>query len=101
MEGLIQWKESAKLMLMWLILGLAGGLIHICEEEEHLTLKRKMVSLIISCLTGMTGGMVLSSVIKDPMVLGGICSMMGYGGILVLRAALKAVMKKLTKVIGD
>lgn len=101
METLIEWKESVRLMLSWLILGLIGGMVHLCEEEKHLTIKRKLIELMLSCFTGMIGGMLFSKIITDQMVLNGMCAMFGYGGILVIRAILDAIIKKIKKTVGE
>lgn len=93
--------ESIRLVLMYMMLGLVGGLIHACEEEEHTTLKRKIISIITAGFTGTMSGMILSTTISSPTVLGGVCAMTGYGGVLILRSIIKAIVKKMNKVIGD
>ena len=82
-------------ILIWLILGLTGGVVHTCENKEHTTLKHNVASLLTSGFAGMVGGMLFHSVFEDPMMLGGACAMMGYMGQVSLILLKKWVSKNI------
>jgi len=71
-------------ILIWVALGLVGGLVHIGENTEQYTLKRNLASLLTSAFAGMVGGMLFHHIFEDTMILGGACAMMGYTGQLTL-----------------
>ena len=71
-------------ILIWLVLGLSGGLVHTCENSEHYTWKKNVASLLTSAFAGMIGGMLFHNIFEDPMILGGACAMMGYTGQVTL-----------------
>jgi len=83
-------------VLVWLALGLGGGLVHTCENSEHYTLRRNLTSMLTSGFAGMIGGMLFHNVFEDPMILGGACAMMGYTGQLTLVLIQKWVKSHIT-----
>jgi len=91
-----EWQNNPVVKIaIWLTLGLTGGIVHTCENNEHFTLKKNIGSLITSAFAGMIGGMLLHNVFTDPMILGGACAMMGYTGqltLVILRKRIKNIL---------
>jgi hypothetical protein len=88
--------ESKKtLLIIWALLGLVGGIVRVCDNSKHVSIRQIISSLLTSTFAGMITGSLIHNYVSDPMTLGGVCAMAGYLGQVGLLLLVKWGRKKL------
>lgn len=92
--------EEATKIIQMSALGAIGGVVRLCGDGTITTWRMMAASVLVSLFAGGVTAAFLHDVIKDPVYLGGVCSVGGYMGQVMIvllekrvRRVIEAVMR--------